>query len=410
MAPPLIVTVYTEGTPYADDAAALARSAQAFGYDVRCVGMPDEGDWYANVAGKPQALCEAMRGHDGPVLFVDADCRVMAPLDGADALMDRCDVAAVRRPDHCFTGRINSGVVLFNATDAARSVAREWARRARRYARFHRFGDQGALGEALALARPRARFAPLPPEWNADAVEGKPPPGCTIVHLKRSRSARKGLDPPGDDDKASPAGEDVRLIMLRPDPKFCEAGTYVQGVVAMGNDLVESARRYGFAFSEMMAFHARGGVTGIGGLEVLTGVHYACGRAHCPAPLLLAHDSIFVRDPAPVFARLEQADIVLAWDAGTRDALPAPGVIAMRADAGVCAALFPPLREALLRFGDDVGLVRSLAEVLRDPPQGIRVATLPRSTVATADEADEQTIVMRVGRQPAAASDRVLRD
>jgi hypothetical protein len=407
---PLIVTVYTEGTPYADDASELASSASAFGHEVRRIAMPDAGDWYANVAGKPQVLYDAMCGHDGPVLFLDADCRLVGPLNGIEAMLDRCDLAAVSRPDHCFTGSINSGVVLFNATDAARSVAREWAQRARRYARFHRFGDQGALGEALALARPRARFEPLPPGWNADAVDGKPPPSCTIVHHKRSRSARKGLEPPGDGATATSAAENVRLIMLRPDPKLCEAGTYVQGVVAMGTDLVESARRYGFAFSEMMAFHARGGATGIGGGEVLTAMYYACGRSHCAAPLLLAHDSILVRDPAPICARLEHADIVLAWDAERAEALPAPGVIAMRADADLCATLLPRLREALPEFGDDVGLARSLAAVLSDPPEGIRVATLPRATVATADEADEQTIVMQVRRQPAAAGDRVPED
>lgn len=395
---PLIVTVFTEGTPYADDAAALARSAQAFGYAVRSVGMPDAGSWWANVAGKPQSLYDVMRSHDGPVLFLDADCRVVAPLDGLAEVVQRCDVAAVRRPANCFTARINSGVVLFNATDAARAVAREWAERASRYARFHRFGDQGALGEALAAARPAARFQALPSGWNTDAIDGKPASDCAIMHLKRSRTSRDGLEPPGDGSASAAATGAQRLIVLRPDPDLTPAGTYACGVVAMASDLVECARRYGFAFSEMMALHASGGASGRSGAEVLTAVRYACGREDCVAPVLLAHDSILLRDPAPVLAQLDRADVVVAWDAAHGDSLPAPGFLALRADARVGEALVPRLEQALRdRAGEDDGLAGSLAAVLRDPPPGIRVAAVPRATVATPGEVTEDTIVMRVG-------------
>src|SRR5579885_496490 len=108
----LVACTYTAGSPYEAEARQLAESATRFGYAVRGIAVPDQGNWWRNVGIKPTYVLEMLEAHHGPLLFLDADCLILEPLDEMLALLDHADLTVKYRPGNCLSALFNAAVLL----------------------------------------------------------------------------------------------------------------------------------------------------------------------------------------------------------------------------------------------------------------------------------------------------------
>lgn len=70
---PLIVSFYTENTPYQLEAMSLIASCNAFGIEAEIEGVPSKGSWERNCAIKPFFIREKLIEKKRPIFWVDAD-------------------------------------------------------------------------------------------------------------------------------------------------------------------------------------------------------------------------------------------------------------------------------------------------------------------------------------------------
>lgn len=127
-----IISFYTVGTPYEDEAANLKQSLERLGIsDYRIIGCPNRGSWDLNTKWKPFVILRALNDFDDDVLYVDAD----ATFDRAPDLsaVAGCDLAA-HLMDKRFWGQdttkrafsLMSGTLLVGNTDEARQLMLDW--------------------------------------------------------------------------------------------------------------------------------------------------------------------------------------------------------------------------------------------------------------------------------------------
>lgn len=118
----VIVSFYTAGTAYADEAQELAASARQFGLLTDIRPVPNLGDWTLNCSLKPAFIRDRMQDYPGrPIVWLDADARVRQPPDLFDAL--DCDFAGHWRHG----AELLSGTLYFGPTLAARALVTLWA-------------------------------------------------------------------------------------------------------------------------------------------------------------------------------------------------------------------------------------------------------------------------------------------
>jgi predicted O-methyltransferase YrrM len=123
---PLVVSYYTVDTPYQDLVPAFRASCQRLGLEAEIAGVPSRGSWEANCATKARVCAEALRRHRRPIVFIDIDAEVVAPLDALRGL--DADVALHRWRDWEFA----SGTVFINDTPGGLALVDEWQRRCER--------------------------------------------------------------------------------------------------------------------------------------------------------------------------------------------------------------------------------------------------------------------------------------
>lgn len=99
---PVIVSFYTEGTPYKADADRLAKSVADRGMTASIFPVPDKGDWELNCNCKAAVVRDALKQHPA-VLFLDSDCWLKEDIPFFDGL--KCDIALdIVRPDRLRVG------------------------------------------------------------------------------------------------------------------------------------------------------------------------------------------------------------------------------------------------------------------------------------------------------------------
>jgi hypothetical protein len=162
---PLYVGYFTQGTPYEREAAELVVTLDGFGLEHEIVGVPDLGDWTHNCAQKPNVVREAMGKHpDRPIVYLDADARVIRRPELFDALDDR-DFAGHWLGDE----ELISACLYFAPTPAAAELLRRWHVGCKDRPDVW---DQKTL-QAEVEAFDGLRVTRLPPEYNwIQAVDG----------------------------------------------------------------------------------------------------------------------------------------------------------------------------------------------------------------------------------------------
>lgn len=190
--PPVYVSFYTDS--YAQHAAGLTESLDAFRlpHDVRRV--ESLGSWAANCNRKPAFLLEMMRRHpDRALVWLDADARVKS----RPVLFDEldCDFAAHWRHG----AELLSGTLFFGPTPASRRLCEAWQRECIRYPDKW---DQVNLQVTLAIGgRDPLRIIRLGPGYTRVFDDPKMGEAC-VLHLQASRTLRnQHVSPTSTDDE-----------------------------------------------------------------------------------------------------------------------------------------------------------------------------------------------------------------
>lgn len=396
----LILCVYTQHSSYELEAQRLASDAAQHGYVVRQVPVPPQGDWRRNAAVKATVVQHVFREHHGPLLLLDADCRILGPLDEMLALARRVDVAAKYRPGYCFSALFNSGVVLLQKTPASAVLVDDWADRASQFGHLHRFADQAMLAEALVLGQGNLRFEPLPERLHAfPTANGAAPPGCVILHAKQPKSSRSV--PAGESQWPVPTGAaplSARLVSYGPSSPPAD-GRPMSGVAGANRDFAEYAARYGAAHPLYMTVPGAEGDWASLERHRLAALGNLLARVPNGTSVIVADfDTILLRDPRVLLEPLAEADLVLPWDAEHSEAVPTTSVLAMTAVASVTERLLPlaeyRYQHLRRRIGTRATPALALADALRSGEAGVRWTTVPAHTVSELRAARRQTVAV----------------
>ncbi|MGP1271860.1 MAG: class I SAM-dependent methyltransferase [Phycisphaerales bacterium] len=178
---PLIVSYYTEGTPYEDEARALVQTLDALGLDYRLEALPARGSWIENCGRKARVIQRAWRESGRGVLWLDADARMHA----APRLLADTDADFAIR---CFHGwAFGTGTCYFNQTPLAGLLLDDW---------LHRVETEPTVGEQIHLdmaweslsCRAELRTLWLPPSYATIFDEpGRAHIDPVIEHFQASR-------------------------------------------------------------------------------------------------------------------------------------------------------------------------------------------------------------------------------
>ncbi|EXI67260.1 MAG: putative O-methyltransferase [Candidatus Accumulibacter adjunctus] len=119
---PVVVSFFTQNTPYEVEAARLRESVARLGMEAEIVGVPSQGTWERNCAYKARFIRDVYFRLDQPVLWLDADAVVHKhPLMVAGAEPD----FAIHR---CDGWQFNSATVYFNRTALGQLLLENWVR------------------------------------------------------------------------------------------------------------------------------------------------------------------------------------------------------------------------------------------------------------------------------------------
>ena len=176
---PTYVSFYT-GPGYAEEAEGLRRSLAAHDLPHWIEPLDDTGAWVTNCAQKPAFLRRAREHFRGPLVWLDADARVVRPPTLFDTL--DCDVAG-----HWFKGaELLSSALYFADTEAARQILDAWCAQQERN---RVVWDQKVLQHVLLHGAPGWRIVDLPAQYSAIFDAGIADP--VIVQGQASRRLKR---------------------------------------------------------------------------------------------------------------------------------------------------------------------------------------------------------------------------
>lgn len=177
------VATFHTGGAYEASARRLVDSGRAHGVGVEVHALPDRGDWWKNVSQKP-ALVSRLLADGGPLVVLDADCLLHAPLAPLAGLLGRADLVIRHRPPG-FGVMFNTGVTVWNNTPAARRLAARWATLTLKYGWRYETCDQPTLELAMEWAG-HVEVVDLPAAYNVMRHDVVPDP--VVTHRKDSRT------------------------------------------------------------------------------------------------------------------------------------------------------------------------------------------------------------------------------
>jgi hypothetical protein len=123
---PLVISFYTEHTPYQLEAMALIASCNERGIEAEIEGVPSEGSWERNCALKPFFIKKKLLEKKRPVFWVDADA-VFKKSPNFSAFMGS-DLAfrQMKRFSHDKRFKYFSGSLFLNYTKGGIRFAERW--------------------------------------------------------------------------------------------------------------------------------------------------------------------------------------------------------------------------------------------------------------------------------------------
>lgn len=123
---PLVVSYYTEGTPYEKEAQDLKASCEKFNLEYEILPVPNLGSWSANCCHKAEFLLKKLEEHKRPLIWTDADSVFMQ----TPKLLLECHAdVALRINDYVEINdkaKILTGTMFFNNTASSKKLLQLW--------------------------------------------------------------------------------------------------------------------------------------------------------------------------------------------------------------------------------------------------------------------------------------------
>lgn len=162
---PIIISFYTLGTPYEEEAKKLISSCEKFDIESDIVGLPSQGSWEKNCAIKPFFILQKLKELDRPVLWVDAD-GVFLRRSRFNEFNDSDFAVRVNEfLPKTHESRIVSNTIFVRNNAAASAVLEKWCalteKELNNKERAMEFWDQTTLRDALERS-PKFKFLPMP--------------------------------------------------------------------------------------------------------------------------------------------------------------------------------------------------------------------------------------------------------
>ncbi len=123
---PLVVSFYTENTPYQLEAMSLIASCNALGIDAEIEGIPSEGSWERNCAIKPFFIRKKLLEKKRPIFWVDADAIFKKIPDFSTLMHSDLAFREMKRFSHDRRFKYFSGSLFLNNTAQGRAFADMW--------------------------------------------------------------------------------------------------------------------------------------------------------------------------------------------------------------------------------------------------------------------------------------------
>jgi hypothetical protein len=182
---PLVISFYTEQTPYQLEVLNLIRSCHEWGVDYAIEGVPSWGSWELNCFRKPQFILEKLLETKRPIFWVDADATFKKSPDFS--FLEPHDFSFLEVEHHSPWMRFRAGSVFINYTEKGVGFALAWVEYCHGvHSRGEElsFVDQKALFALMQEPWGISRF-PLPPAYCqlCDEALGDP----VIEHFQASR-------------------------------------------------------------------------------------------------------------------------------------------------------------------------------------------------------------------------------
>lgn len=193
---PLIVSYYTEGTPYEREVEGLIESCKKLGLETSIDPIPNFGSWEKNCCFKPKYLLQKLQQCSRPILWLDADAVVLQKPSLFETLEK--DIALhVSEPlpdDH--PSKMTSGTLFINHTQEAKRILEAWSEETDTlFQENPQLWDQETLRNVLLESE--GSYFPLDSRyyWVYDKENPEfPLEEAFFVHFQASRTLKKTLN------------------------------------------------------------------------------------------------------------------------------------------------------------------------------------------------------------------------
>lgn len=211
---PTVISFYTVGTPYEEEAAGLIACCERLGlaHDVR--GVTPRGSWEANCAMKGAFVRDRWRESTHGVVWIDADARIareptLFRANGVDFAVHRCAGWQFASGTACFWKTPAAGVLLDDWVELCENDPRQWDQVSLDLA-----WERTVRGDDVSL-----RTLWLPQTYTKIFDHGAEDPSDAdpvIVHHQASRRFKRAVAAPGSGPStAIPTGDDELMAARR---------------------------------------------------------------------------------------------------------------------------------------------------------------------------------------------------
>ena len=189
---PLIVSYYTEESPYEKEAADLIASCKKFDLECQIEAIPSKGSWSANCCFKPEFLLACLEKYNRPLVWTDIDSFFFQN----PTLFDECKAdVALRINDNVAVdspSKILSNTMYINNTASSKKLLNFWKKECEKLLKQDGpVFDQVALRRVILHYPTMVEIKRLPSTYLTvtDEVDDRSafPDNAVVVHYKLSR-------------------------------------------------------------------------------------------------------------------------------------------------------------------------------------------------------------------------------
>ncbi len=189
---PLVISFYTENTPYQLEIFSLVRSCQELGIEFEVTALPCLGSWERNCSLKPRFIRNKLLEKKRPVFWVDADGVFKKTPDFSSFLHSDFCLREVKDSSHPRWFQYRAGSVFVNYTPGGMNFAKAWDEYCQNRIDAGSdllFLDQVAIFDLMQKGL-EVNYAPLPPAYCKvfdESIEVVDPSEVVIEHFQASR-------------------------------------------------------------------------------------------------------------------------------------------------------------------------------------------------------------------------------